>query len=595
MFSRWTADYGDPIDWYRNPVDGTRWNDRLPWQSALQDEASVGDVKLTWEIGRFPQAYHFARAAAFFPELRATYAPALRNQIASFLNAAPTGYGVHWYSGQEIAFRLIAWLFAARTLFDPDDPIVLAIANHLLIAADFVERHIDYARYAVYNNHLLSEALLLYIAGMLVPESPDAGRWRTFGLELLEEGCRRQVYADGGYIQQSHNYHRVALQVLSLAFALGQRDATANETIRGALDRSIDFLYAHQNPRDGRLPNYGANDGALPEILSTCDYSDFRPALQSASVLARGERLFEPGPWDEEAAWLDSRSAAAPLRARRRASRSFPVSGHHVLRGRSEDSFVTFRCGTLRDRFSQIDMLHCDLWWRGINIATDGGSYLYNGPQEWHNHFFRTASHNTITVDGRDQMLHHRRFKTLYWTSANVLEFTDSDGYALVAGEHHGYVRDAGIVHTRSVLFLKDDVFVVHDRVHGAPGEHDIRLHWLLGDFEANQDEAAGRIVLTTPQGGFSLAVIDEQGAPLRISIMRASLEPRRGWLSRYYAEVSPALSVASEGRSRLPYSALSIFSASPYDIVKTGDRFQVSTPAGQIAFAVANGRLSIS
>jgi len=50
------------IDWHSNPVSGRRWTPNLHWSRALADENSVGDVKLTWEIARFPQAYQLARA-----------------------------------------------------------------------------------------------------------------------------------------------------------------------------------------------------------------------------------------------------------------------------------------------------------------------------------------------------------------------------------------------------------------------------------------------------------------------------------------------------------------------------------------------------
>ena len=49
-----------------------------------------------------------------------------------------------------------------------------------------------------------------------------------------------------------------------------------------------------------------------------------------------------------------------------------------------------------------MDMLHLDVWWRGCNVLVDGGSYLYNGPGVWHNHFQSANSHNTVVVDSRD-------------------------------------------------------------------------------------------------------------------------------------------------------------------------------------------------
>ena len=128
-------------------------------------------------------------------------------------------------------------------------------------------------------------------------------------------------------------------------------------------------------------------------------------------------------------------------------------------------------------------MLHVDVWWRGQNVLVDGGSFRYNGAPEWHNHFMRTRSHNTVEVDGRDQMLHLRKFKVVYWTRASRLRFLDETRWSLVEGEHYGYTRHPGrCVHRRSLVRLGDSLWVVVDRVSGG-GPHGARLQWLAGAF----------------------------------------------------------------------------------------------------------------
>ena len=408
----------------------------------------VGDVKLTWEIGRFPHAYYLARAAAFVPERAAQYAEGLTAQILDFAAANPEGYGVHWASGQEIALRLVAWLFALDTLLvrgPSAEEASRAIPTALAAGARHIEANLAYARIAVRNNHVLSEALGLLAAGTFRSGSRAAG-WRDTGLSVLAEEADRQFSDDGAYINQGHNYHRSALLMLLWAGAFARSAGTRlPDACTRAMERSLTFLIAHQNPIDGRLPNYGANDGSLPGILSTCEFSDFRPLLQTLSVVVRGERLYPPGPWDEMPLWFVGPGALeCPVRPPSRTSVSFAATGYHVLRGREESSFCAFRCGSLRDRFSQIDMLHLDVWWRGLNVLTDAGSYLYNGPQVWHEHFMRTGSHNTIELDGRDQMLHFRRFKTLYWTQASLSRFEDHQDWAVAEGEHSGYRRHPG-------------------------------------------------------------------------------------------------------------------------------------------------------
>ena len=581
-FGRWLADFGNPIDWSLNPVTQQRWDSLAHWSTLIRQPHAAGDIKLTWEVGRFPHAFRMARAAAFSPADAPRFSAALCHQIESFRRANPFGMGVHWASGQEIAIRFCAFLFALSvfsSLGQPVGSISKVIAAELLDGAVHLERHIDYARKSVYNNHLLSEALGLYIAGWALPDAPEASHWRELGSVILTEQADLQVRRDGGYIQNSHNYHRFAMQVYLLGWALETKYRRPPEPWRAAMERSLNFLFAHQNLSDGRLPNYGANDGSLPLVLSTCDYSDFRPTLQALSLATRGKRIYSAGPWDEESAWLFGPQVLdAPLCPLRPKSISFSCSGYHVLRGGMPDTFGAFRCGTVVDRFSQIDMLHLDVWWRGHNVFVDSGSYLYNGPEEWHNHFLRTGSHNTIQVDGRDQMHHFRKFKCLYWTRAKLLRFEDNPDWALCEGEHYGYQRHPGrCVHRRSVLFLKDDLWVVVDRIEGS-GTHHVRLHWLGGDFpyRTGFDERTS-LQLETSDGPFYLAVFNAAGKPLSRDIVTGESDPPRGWLSRYYGEKVPVPSLSAEVSERLPLIMVSILGAHVPSLSVTGSTWSVT------------------
>ena len=593
-FGRWVGDFGRPIDWHVNPVNGRRWDPHAHWSRALRDEERVGDVKLTWEAGRFPQAFRMARAAALLPEGAVAWDEALAAQLEGFIAANPFGRGVHWASGQELVFRLVAWSFALNAL-GPQSAVAtrpLGLSRHLYESFVHIDRHLEYARQAVHNNHLLSEASGLLLGAQLLQDVPEAPGWRRTALSLLGEEAGYQFYADGAYIQQSHTYERVAMQVY--LFAAGLLRAQGAEVPRpwlAALERGLDFLLAQQNPEDGRLPNYGSNDGSQPGLLSTCDYGDFRPLLQSVSLLTRGERVYPAGPWDEESAWwLGPKSLEAPLVERKRTSVSFAQTGYHVLRGREQGSYCAFRCGNLTDRFAQIDMLSLDVWWRGQNVLVDGGSYLYNGPPQWHDHFVTTASHNTVVVDGRDQMLHYRRFKSLYWTRAALLDFQEHEGWALCAGEHEGYARHpGGCIHRRSVLFAKDDVWVVADTVRGT-GAHTARLHWLCGEY-ASQPEPGG-LTLDTPQGKFGVAIFSADGQRAATDVVSGQLDPPRGWLSRYYGEKVPVPSLATTSAGETPLSFVTVLSPGAAIVRVEGERWRVEAGGRAVGFTLHDGLL---
>lgn len=586
-FGRWEADYGDPIDWYRDPVSGFRRDPSVSWARSLEEAEGASEVKIVWEIARFPHAYQLARAAAFFPEDAPAHSAALMAQIRAFVFANPPALGVNWASGQEIVFRLLAWLFALDALILQEREAKDAaefVMRALLRGAGHVRDHVEYARHAVYNNHLLTEALGLYAIGTLLAGTPEMARLRDLGRRILKEEARRQFYEDGAYINLSHNYHRVALQNMlwAVVFARAGGDGIPAEWTK-AIERSIDFLVAHQNPEDGRLPNYGSNDGALPGVFSTCDFSDFRPTLQAASLATRGERLYEPGPWDEEAAWLlGPKALEAKGAAPRRHSISFSRTGFHVLRSeKDEGTFATFRCGTIRDRFSQIDMLNVDLFWKGQNVLVDGGSYLYNGPKEWHDYFMETGSHNTLTVDGFDQMKHFRKFKCLYWTEAKLLDFRRVGEVSYVAGEHYGYRRHPGTcVHRRSLALHDDGTGVIVDTVLGEE-RHRVRLHWLFGDFPYEFEAAAGGVTLSTPRGLFSLAVVGDGVGPVEFTVASGEDKPPRGWSSRYFGEKVAVPSLAAVSEAGLPARFVSAFGPGNVKVKRQGSTLEIRSSSG--------------
>jgi asparagine synthase (glutamine-hydrolysing) len=563
-FDRWFAEYGSPIDWHRNPHNGHRWRSDRHWSKALGN-SRAGDVKLIWEPARYPHAYLLGRAAVLHPLAAEDLYNALTLDIKAFIEQNRVGYGIHSTSGQEIAIRCLAWVFSLNAfsrLGCATEQLERLLRRYFNEAGEHITAHIEFARDSIPNNHLISEALGLYLLGA-VSCSTSKDQWQEMGRTLLCDAAERQFYPEGAYLQNSHNYHRSVLQLYLCAFALTkERNERPAPTWLSAMERSLDFLVAHQNPADGRLPNYGANDGAMPCILSCCDFSDYRPLLQAVSIACRNERIYEPGPWDEESAWLLGPAAlSTPLRLLKRKSVSFRHTGYHTLRGKDETTFAAFRCGSLLTRFSQMDMLHLDVWWRGCNVLVDGGSYLYNGPGVWHNHLQSTSSHNTVVVDGRDQMVQFRRFKNLYWTKAALLRFEDTPDFTVAEGERYAYRRYPGeCVHKRSVLFVKDDLWIVADSIRGS-GSHQVRLHWLGGPFPYEFDSRRGELALETSAGRFTVRVLDEMGQSLSANVAAGQEEIPRGWLSRSYGEKVPAPSLAAELNSQLPAMVVTVMS----------------------------------
>lgn len=477
-FSSWFGRYGNPIDWNLNPVKNIKWPLNVHWSKALKF-SDGGDIKLVWEVNRFPQVYYLVRAYYISGDKK--YISCYMDQIREWSENNPFLKGPNWASGQEVAIRLLTWIFGLysfckENVMEEDDFKILL--KQIYLHTWCIYKHINFSNYAVRNNHLIGEALALYMVGTIFPFLKGAERWRKKGRRILERKTPTQFYPDGGYCQLSHNYHRLALHYYLWAIRIAElNDDPVADIYKDVIKKSVNFIYQNMNLSDGKLPNWGNNDGALLNPWTSCDYTDFRPVVQSAAIITGTPSPLPAGPWDEELMWLCGRSNIRRDMFRQ-ASYSYTDTGVHILR-QSENDYCVMRAGTPPDRFGQADQLHLDIFIDGKNLAVDGGSYLYNDELSFHYFFMGSGSHNTITVDNKDQMLLWRRFKWLFNTKARLRLFDDKN--MIMTGEHEGYRSDvADIIHCRN-LKMESEKIIVEDILFGKNCRmHKFNLHWQL-------------------------------------------------------------------------------------------------------------------
>ncbi len=365
-----------PVDWNMNPLEGAHIDGDRTWCDIPDVAAGQGDVRLFWEPARTAWAIDLARAASYGHSVKG--GSLYWRWLDSWMGACPPWRRAHWKCGQEAAVRLIALAMGFWAV--ADDPATtderwVQFARLAWATGYRIEHHLDYAR-SQKNNHALSEACGLMLVGHLFPEFRDAARWFQRGREVFCDELARQVYADGSYVQHSLNYHRVMLQMATLAARLAQWHGQPfdSATMR-RIAAAEEFLFQMLDEATGRAPLYGNNDGAWVLPLDECDFSDYRGAVQAAHYLASGKRRLASGPWDEDLLWLFGPEAlAAPQEAMAGPQSSqFNDGGYYTLRG--GESWGMIRCHTFRDRPAHYDQLHFDLWYRGQNVLGDSGTF----------------------------------------------------------------------------------------------------------------------------------------------------------------------------------------------------------------------------
>ncbi len=503
-----------------------------------------GDIKYIWEPARFGWAFVLGRA--YHLTRNETYAEAFWEYFERFTDANPPNLGPHWMNGQEVAIRLMALVWAGQ-VFEAAAASSIERRAHL---AQSVAAHaaripstLVYAR-AQNNNHLVTEAAGLYTAGRAL----DNPHWCALGWRWLNWAFRRQISGYGEYIQHSTNYHRVMLQAALWVDAI--RDVDWPSLTLQSLGRATHWLFSMLDPASGRTPNLGANDGALILPLVVTPFDDFRPTVQAA---ARAFLRFQMpgGAWDEMALWLG-------LDAHEKA---YEPSLYLADNPRGPESWAYLRASTFPSRLGHMDQLHLDLWWCGLNVAQDAGTYLYNAGSPWDNPLVTGRIHNTVTVDGRDQMTCGGRFMTLDWFPAysKGVVATDESVLGQVMAYHKGY---HGVRHERTVTVYADERWVVEDMLISKK-PHTYRLHWLLPDWEREVESRDWRVEirLKSPLGRVILVLQTEphfSSLYSLISIVRAGevvygtrdVQPFEGWVSPTYGEKIPALSLAFEVQS---------------------------------------------
>lgn len=415
-FSHWEGEIGWPPNFNRDPVNHIDWPIGKHFLETARSGPPRNDIKLVWEPSRFTLAYYFAREYIYSSDPQ--WAEAYWQMFDAWIQQNPVNHSVAWGCGQEVAFRLMAMLTATFSTLDSRfaTPERLEKLEFLCWqSATRIAANINYAL-SQENNHSLSEAVGLWTVALVFPEFDESRKWLSMAKKIFVREVGRQVYDDGSYVQHSMSYHRVMLDDMSWAIGLGNiNEVEIPQATIERVSKAVEWLFEFVNEETGRVPNYGTNDGANVLPLSCSDYLDFRPTLQAAATLCGNSKCnISVGHWSEKTLWLTGRLPSEGEARPKAPIWQAPIGGYHIVRG--PQSQIMVRATRYKDRPSQCDMLHVDLTFRGHNVLRDAGSfYYYHDDKSIKNYFYSVEAHNTVQVNGHDQMIKGPGFLWFCW------------------------------------------------------------------------------------------------------------------------------------------------------------------------------------
>lgn len=447
-FSSIPLNYGDPIDWQLNPLTGKASSIKSKWFRIPDFDPERGDIKVIWEASRFSHFYALSRAYLLTGDEK--YYQAFNQQLSQWLEANPYSFGANYKCGQECALRLINGLMA-YTVFRKAG--VARVSDEVnikgLISRCYrkILSNFFYAYRCIKNNHTLSELAGMIIGAWCCGDERQVGK----AYRLLYKVIYEQFTADGGYTQFSFNYQRLALQDIECVMSLNTGHKLSAESI-DRVKQSALLLYQCQS-KSGDVPNYGSNDGALIFPVTSCDYRDYRPIVNSIYAMTAGSRLYPAGLYDEELLWFAggiSKYNIVPLPIR---SASFSDAGLFTIRNGSSLAMIILN--DYRSRPAHMDQLHLDLWIDDINVLCDSGTYSYASGLGAE--LTATGGHNTVKVANLEQMNKRGAFMLCGWTKRENVEWSENSFKGTMVSKN-GYRHQRQVVATEAGFEIADEV-----------------------------------------------------------------------------------------------------------------------------------------
>lgn len=500
-------------DWHTHPITGYRYEASQHWTSIADFSADAGDIKYIWEKSRFTFLYDLIRYDQVSGE---DCAEQVFSEIEDWINQNPVNCGPNWMCSQEIGIRTFSWTFA---LFYYRNNIALhqkrfeKICESLYRHFQHIAANSWFARFAVRNNHSITEALALYTAGLLFPFFPESADWKQKGKLRFETEIAFQIQEDGTYLQHSMNYHRMVVQLLTWGLQLAHLNGDKwSDVVYERAKKSVIFLRNCQDESTGWLPNYGNNDGTLIFPLSSCHFRDFRPQLYALATILRIDLGYDYGAWEEEASWIGNdkwRGETKTPELKREAK--FSGDGYFIYKDTLALTFI--RNTSYKHRPHQADNLHLDIWVEGENLLQDAGTYLYNGDSFWVNYFSGTRSHNTVQLGNYNQMKRGPRFIWFNWITKSTSRFTFGDqenGFDFIfEGCFEGFRElGTGIIHRRKVTKKSGILhWTVEDWIENLNGELPMHQLWNL-----SENFLAKYQIKAFLKSGFQLISVKEAG-----------------------------------------------------------------------------------
>lgn len=556
------------IDWHFNPTSDAEWLwalNRHQWWPI-------------WGLA-YAQTHDERYAAAFVDQLL--------DWIAENPPLAQKNEKSATWRLMEVAMRIRAsWipcfgLFYTSPAFTDDAKLTMlrSVYDHARFLYSFRTR----------NNHFLRESNGLAYIGITFPEFKEASLWRHSALARLDQIIAEQFNQDGSHFEVSTGYQSLVVDEFQNAYDLLQENGLVlpKANLASCLEKMYDVLAYLARP-DGTFPHL--NDGSM--------YWESNELVQAGETSGHADWIFIGS---------DGKRGICPMDT----SVGFQDAGWYVMRSDwSRDAhYLLLDAGPYGGHHGHEDKLSIEVWAFGQPFVVDSDAYTYHSADPFRAHFVSSQAHNTVLVDGKSQVRRWKKENRLprkamgtdtTWISQPGFDYVSasySDGYGEFRLQRPTNLTDGGtkilqgVTHTRRILFVKPDYWLIVDELQSTDC-HDYQVLFHTVPEVSVQVRPGNRAILNAATGAASLHIVPADPDTVKVSCMTGSQSPIQGWYSPSSHEKEPATAIIYERTNSASTAITTLLYPCPAG--RSGDEIGIEPLAvdgGGLAFAVTTFR----
>ena len=484
----------NPIKWSTDFIHGYEWKKGTYYRKYTQvDLSNNADVKVPRELSR---CHHLLRlAVAYRLTGEEKYARTVIEHITDWIEENPLMYSINWGCAMDVGIRAVNWIWALALIdgYDANKSDLRRIKESIYQHGWFIYQNLEGSNLGYNNNHYFSDIVGLLHISLLFKNDNEASKWLRFAIKSFFRETRFQILPSGMSYEGSTNYNRLVLELVMTSVILMKRNGIdVPPDIWYRLESMFDFVMKLTMP-DGTMPIVGDQDNGRLLSFGIEDLNDHR------YLYSVGAMLFNRGDFKRESTGYNIYSAllAGTKDEFDRVSERDYLKKSKLLRDaglalmRKDDNYLLFNTdnqGMYRDSGTGMSHTHCD-WFsfvlcaKGVPFIIDPGSYVYSSDANARNLFRSSKMHNTIVVDGKNQVSFNDKLlwdmKRKVTPVLSVWESNEKEDRIDCTHEGYSWLGDQ-ITHNRQIRFDKDaESWEIQDTVTSA-GNHMVGAYYHL-------------------------------------------------------------------------------------------------------------------